>query len=144
MPIQPSDIVRIELEPKAFCYAKALLPPLACFYDRKTSTSSPSDDLGALLFKVWVSKPAWKNKRWVVVSHKPLTDAEQTPPIFFKKDKIDGSYYLYSGNQFSLATKSECAGLECAAVWDDVHIEERLRAHFSGERSIWTDALRCK
>jgi Immunity protein 26 len=138
------DIVRIDLDEQACCFAKLLVSPLFCFYDNRTprSDARPVVDPGAILFKVWVSKEGWTNTRWKVVGHEDLSDIEQESPTFFKIDPIKKDYYLYGNARFMPASREECIGLERAAVWDPVHVEERLRAHFAGERSIFADSLK--
>jgi hypothetical protein len=43
------------------------------------------------------------------------------------KHYSSGQLARYQDDTESPATPDECKGLECAAVWDPIHVEERLQ-----------------
>ena len=138
------DIVRIALGEQSVYYAKLLVFPLMSFFDICGLIEDPAPRLLSepMLFKIWVSKEGWQNKRWRKIGKEAVSPSERLSPEFFKIDKINGRYYKYKNGTFKLSTPGECVGLERAAVWDPVHVEERLKAHFSGETSIFETSLR--
>jgi hypothetical protein len=85
---------------------------------------------------------------WLVAGTIDLTEADLASPVFFKKDPINGALSIYVSDAESglsherPATKSEIEGLECAAVWDPQHVEDRLRDHFAGRTNKWVESLR--
>jgi len=88
---------------------------------------------------------AVKRGRWAVVGHIALDEALMNPPPFFMQDALrKDSFSLYQKGQIRPATKSECVGLERAAVWDPTHVEDRLRDHYAGRKNKWVESLKIR
>ncbi len=97
-------------------------------------------------FRIWVMKYAIGKKGWPLIGRLPVSAEESGDQWFFKKDRISGRLTKYQGATSSEipATVSECAGLECAAVWDPVHVESRLADAFAGRPSTIVESLKPK
>lgn len=60
---------------------------------------------------------------------------------FYKIDPISKKYAICVGGQEIPSTRTECLNLERAAVWDKVHVENRLLAISEGKECKWTVSL---
>jgi hypothetical protein len=87
---------------------------------------------------------------WEVVGRVPLSEDLKEIPRFFKQDMMNGAISIYQeipelAPYYEIpATLAEIEGLECAAVWDPEHVEDRLRDHFAGRPNIWVESLKIK
>ncbi|RHW42309.1 hypothetical protein D1B31_04785 [Neobacillus notoginsengisoli] len=78
-------------------------------------------------FIVGIYEYVLKSGDWTVVENRPFkSDGEAFPPPFCIIDSISGEYSIYQKGEIRSATKSECEGLEVAAVWADNHIIDRI------------------
>ncbi|WP_051118424.1 hypothetical protein [Vibrio campbellii] len=86
-------------------------------------------------------KNALGRNGWVKVgkinNHPMLNQTHQ----FDKFDLISKKFSIYSDGNETPATREECLGLECAAVWGKSHVEDRLLAKSQGEQCVWTTSL---
>ena len=139
------DFVKIRLDDKSHSYARVLDEPLFAFYDCVTSKDLSVEEVKKhqVLFKIWVMNRAVTSGRWSVVGNRPLEKEEQESPAFFKQDPVKpSSFVIYRNGVERRASYAECEGLECAAVWDPEHVEDRLRDHFSGKPNKWVESLK--
>jgi hypothetical protein len=139
------DLVKIQLDSQWHVYARVLKEPLFAFYDSRTDKELTFDEIKNLpvLFKIWVMKYAVTSGRWPVVGNYHLEESLKQVEKFFKQDCLNPqsiSIY-YEGHEIP-ATREECIGLECAAVWDPEHVEDRLRDHYAGKPNKWVKALK--
>lgn len=141
------NVVEIKL-PGAWAYAKVIRFPLMAFYAARTEKIA---DLSALQgerfsFRIWVMKYAVGKKGWPLIGNLPVSAEESTEPWFFKKDSISGRITKYRGStgEEISATVADCAGLECAAGWDPVHVESRLLDEFAGRPNVWVESMKTK
>jgi hypothetical protein len=122
------------------------------FYDRLIAEGEDVDvtqvRLAPIAFQVPVMDSAFKRGGgWRVIGQLPLGNDEPRDARFFKQDPISGRLsiywedHLHGGWHEVPATVEECSGLEQAAVWSAIHIEDRLRDHFAGRASKWVEAL---
>ena len=142
---QVGGILEIPLGDGTFCYAKALQNPLYGFFDLRVHSRPPISDIlvRPFLFKVWVMRFAETSGRWKRIGKEPISAAEEISPIFFKSDALHPERLsIYWDGVETPTTASEIRGLECAAVWDPEHVEERLRDHYSGQPNKWVQSLR--
>ena len=65
-------------------------------------------------------------------------------PVFYQFDQISKSFSHYFKLVENKASLEECIGLECVAVWNPEHVEERLLAVSLGKDSIWETSLRAE
>lgn len=138
------DFLRIDLGNGSFAFARVLDFPLVLFYDALAEKRLSINEIVASreLFKIWVMKSAFSSKKWEVIGNSPLDASLFESPVFFKVDPISKKYSLYQGGAEVLACREQCEGLERAAVWDPVHVEDRLRDYFNGVPNKWVESLR--
>jgi len=78
-------------------------------------------------FIVGVYKSALKSEDWTIVDSRPFNSEDESwPPPTCIYDSISGSYSIYHKGIIRDASKSECEGLETAAVWEAAHIIGRI------------------
>jgi hypothetical protein len=141
------NVVEIKL-PEGWAYGKVVVFPLMAFYAVRPKRVAKVNELQGerFTFRVWVMKYAIGKKGWPLIGGLPLSEDESVEPWFFKKDPISGriTRYLGSTSEEVLTTVAECSGLECAAVWDPIHIESRLRDEFAGRPNVWIQSMKAK
>jgi hypothetical protein len=65
----------------------------------------------------------------------------------FIQNTLDPSKFsLYDPNtgEMTPATKEQCIGLECAAVWEAEHVVDRINDHYAGRKNKWLEQLEIK
>lgn len=142
--VKPGDVLLIDLgDGRATC-ALVSTPPLVVFFDFVSTEAIEAELVLSLpvAFKVWVFKPVVGSGRWPRIGRVTMPPDLLEMPMMFMQDALSGALSLYhhrfaDTNFTRSATLSECAGLECAAVWNANHIEERLRARFDGGDDKW-------
>lgn len=142
------DVVRINLGDGFHSYARVLPEALFAFYDSRSKQDVPIDKIitSPVLFQVPVMDHAVKRGRWIVVGNAPLDQVLLNPPPRFIQDPLRKDHFsIYEkGGKIRPATREECVGLERAAVWEPMHIEDRLRDHYAGRKNKWVESLRMK
>ena len=84
---------------------------------------------------------ATRSGRWPIVGRAELaTVSDLDATVIFRQDKIS-AYESSTGTETPL-TFEEADRLECAAVWDPEHVEDRLRDYFSGVPNKWWASMR--
>ena len=94
-----------------------------------------------LCLTIGVMKNALGGYGWVKVgqiNHHPMLNQTHK---FYKFDLISKKFSIYSDGIETPATREECLELECAAVWEKSHVEDRLLAKSQGEQCVWTTSL---
>lgn len=140
------DVLAISLGDRTFAFGRVLTEPLVAFYDLR---KDDSPDLRKIIssnvaFTVCVMNYAITDGDWRVVGNVPLDPALKVEPLFFKKDPITRSLTIYrdSTGEERPATRSECEGIECAAVWEPKQIVDRLSDMFAQRPNKWVESLR--
>ena len=138
--------LKIPLGDGEYGYGRILEEALFAFYDIKASqpVSLMEVESKPILFKIWVMRNSVGSGRWEIVGNKPLEENLKGQPHFFKIDPISKAISIYHRSQERPATVEECEGLECAAVWSAVHVEDRLRDHFLGRPNKWVEIMKIK
>ncbi|MDP4147334.1 MAG: Imm26 family immunity protein [Bacillota bacterium] len=78
-------------------------------------------------FTVGIYKDVLQSGQWLIVDSRPFKDDDEAwPPPMCTIDMISGRYSIYHKGQFRASSKSECDGLEQAAVWEAEHIVDRI------------------
>jgi hypothetical protein len=142
----PGNVAEIEIPGPFYCYGIVIASPLMGFFDIRSDKHLTCDLLSGkpLAFRVWVMKYAIGKNGWKIIGQLPLSDEMKDDPWFFKKDRISGKLTKYRHNDERPASKEECLGLECAAVWDPEHIVSRLDDHFESRPNKWAEAMKIK
>jgi len=84
---------------------------------------------------------------WEIKGVADLETKFQILPNQFIQDIINPlQFRIYHPNtgEMKAATKQEVMGLECAAVWEPEHIEDRLLDYFEHRPNIWHEAIKIK
>lgn len=143
------DIVRIDLGQGGHSYGQVADEPLLVFFDAVFTEAPPPEQAVKLpvLFRIWVNNDAVQKGVWAVVGNRPLATENAVEPYFYKQDAISGALSVYHSSYVDTgwerpASEAECEGLECAAVWEAEHVEDRLRDHFAGRPNAWLESLR--
>jgi hypothetical protein len=145
--------VEIDLHDGAKAYGRVLEEPLVAFYATRTLDGEATPSLAEIAgwpvaFKIWVMNYAVTKGRWKVIGTLPLSPDLQAKPDFFKRDVMSGRLTIHDDNApphyERPATLAECEHLECAAVWEPEHVEDRLRDYFAGRSNRWVESLRIK
>ena len=115
------------------CLGQMLEEPEIAFFDPASKDR--------VLFRLWVHKSAYNRGRWQKVSEEPISKDLTIQAPRFKKDPISGKLSIYVNGEESPAKLSECVNLECAAVWEPEHVEDRLRDHFENRENVWVKSM---
>jgi hypothetical protein len=141
-------IVHIPLGDGSHSYAQMLDDPEYGFFDLRSTVEVPVEEIvsHAVIFRLWVMRYAHSQGRWLKVGEAELPTSLRVPVLRFNQDPIDPNQIrlTYDGCNGPHAELSDCKGLECAAVWDPDHVEDRLRDYFSGLPNKWALSLRPK
>lgn len=144
------DYFQIELGAGLLAYGRVLQSPIYAFYNVITTTPLTTSELDrkALLCKICVMKYAWKKTNWKIIGYSELPIELCQRVWFAKQDSISGELTMYSEWEGKVAekkaTRKQLLGLECAAVWDPDHVEDRLRDHYNGVENKWVKNLALK
>ena len=140
------DILAIPLGDGSFAFAQVLRDPLLAFFSLRSNVITHADEIvqSSVLFVVPVMNYAIRDGVWMVVGNSAIGSSLQKEPLFFKKDAVSGDLSIYKDSTAEEwpATKEECLGLECAAVWEPEHVEDRLRDYFAGVPNKWVECLK--
>lgn len=130
------DIFRIAITNGAVAFAQALNEPEYAFF-----SENPLEVQGqSPLFRIWVHNSA--PKKWNRLGNSLPSGVLDVEVRRFKKDAITGALSTYMGGNENPATLEEVKNLECAAVWEEPHIIERLEDHFAGRTNKWFESLK--
>jgi hypothetical protein len=145
----PGSILEIQLEDQSLAYAQVLKTGVA-FFDLNAKDSLT--DLHVILekpvlFIIEIYDHIITKGRWKIVGTLPIRPDLIKPPLQFIQDQLaPDKFELYdpiSGDIYP-ATRDECIGLECAAVWEAEHVEGRLIDHYNNRENIWVKMLSMK
>lgn len=129
-----SDGAILELDAHGYtCRAQMLQFPEIAFFDPANSDK--------VIFRLWVHQSAYTKGRWLKIDRQPISRELLKQVPRFKKDTIAGSLSIYVDGQESHATAEECLNLECAAIWDPEHVEDRIRDYCENRENIWVKSL---
>ncbi len=149
--ITEGSILEIKIEGQYYVYAQILAKGRGyAFFDFKSEEKI--NDLTILLkskvlFIVALYNYIVTKGIWVKIGRLPIREDLQVLPMKFIQDRQNPSHFqLYNPNTgvITQATREECEGLECAAVWAENHVEERIRDYYLGVPNIWLENLKIK
>ena len=84
---------------------------------------------------------------WQIIGSLDFESNLKKLPMTFIQDSIDPlKFRIYNPNtgEIKPTTKSQCIGLECAAVWEPNQIEDRLIDFFENRPNKWVESLKIK
>ena len=140
--ITEGAILEIYIENKYYVYAQILGKAGYVFFDLK-STCKLSDftklERSKILFFVSVYNDVVNQGRRLKVGKLTIREELKIQPMQFIQDPLKpNSFELYNPNtgEITKASKSECKGLEVAAVYEAEDIEERISDYFAGRVNL--------
>ena len=143
------NIIKIGINENIFGFGRIVEGGFIEFYDLKLSNDQIEGIneklIGSkVIFTLSVHKSWEKNKNWEVVG-KNLNNVSSIPSQFMQSigNQNDIKIIDSTGNSRP-ATKDEVKGIERLAVWEDNHVEDRLRDYFDGKQNIWVEHLKPK
>jgi hypothetical protein len=144
---KPGSFLRIPLADGSFGYGRVLKMPHDAYYDYRTGT--PDSDLDRIasvpiLFKIAVRH--MDERGWEVIGWRRLEEQFSQPIVQFMQDIgnfRDCTIFDTAGNS-RRAEPQECIGLECAAVWEEENVEERLLDTFMGQPNASVEHLKVR
>lgn len=140
--------IQIDLSNAVVCYGQVVSKAEIAFFNyfgKPKSAEAMSEIYSRpVLFVISVMNSAIKSGRWPVVDRTELSEELKRPRNYFIQDKITKQISIYKSDDGSMrpAGIAEIDGLECAAVWDAEHVEDRLRDHHMGQKNVWTEQLK--
>jgi hypothetical protein len=140
-------VLRVPLSPEQACFAVTLPEVDFAFFGPLAAEDAGSARLfeHPMLFRVAVHKAAWCTGRWSRIGKVAVPPEVLAPaPKFIQDPSNPRKFELYFDGQIKVATRTECEGLERAAVWDPDHVEQRLRDQLAGVPNVWVEQLRIK
>jgi hypothetical protein len=140
-------VLAVPLAGKRVCIALTLPEADFAFFGPEAVQDATTDKLFThrKLFRVAVHKSAWSTGRWQRVAKLAVPSALLVPEPKFIQDTLNpNKFELYVGGQISPASREDCVGLECAAVWDPEHVEQRLQDHLAGVPNTSVEGLRIR
>lgn len=99
------------------------------------------------LFFIGVYDDIITNGDWLIVGRLPIRkEFEIVPNQYIQHigEKIEFEIYNPNTGKIVAATREQCLGLECCAVWDKEHVEERLENYYSGTVNKWVEDMKIK
>lgn len=144
---QIGNIIRIKIDEDAYGFGRVVEGGFIEFYDVKLNGSQELENrLGdaRVLFTLSVHKSWKKNENWEVVGNNP-NRISGIPYQFMQNLANPQDIQLIDPNGGARkAAFEEVQGLERLAVWEDNHVEDRLRDHFAGKPNVWVEHLKPK
>jgi Immunity protein 26 len=138
------NVLAIPLGDGTHVFALTLPEADFAFFDSRSSEPDPPADLLSrpVLFRVAVHQSAWAAGRWPRVAKVLVPPHLLRSQAKFIQDALHPEKFeIYLAGAVRSASRSECHGLERAAVWDPEHVEERIFSHYAGVPSKWVKSL---
>lgn len=140
-------VLSVHVGGAAVCLAVTLPEADFAFFGPSSLKDAASSALFShpALFIISVHKTAWSTGRWLKIGKVEVPSHLLAPqPKFIQDGLKPNKFSLYIGGVIRSATRAECEGLECCAVWDPEHVEQRLQDHLAGVPNKWVEQLRIK
>lgn len=149
--ITEGAVLEINIENQYYVYSQILSKGLGyAFFDFKTKEKLKDLNIlqnSQVLFIVMVYSDIITKGVWLKVGKLPIRNDLLVLPMKYIQDNLNpDKFELYNPNtgEINKATREECEGLECAAVWEANHVEDRIRDHYLGVPNIWLESLKIK
>jgi len=145
------SILEINIENQYFAYAQILKKGLGYAFFNFKSFEKLLDisvlNKAKVIFIVMVYNDVITKGIWVKIGKLDIRDELKELPMQFIQDSQNpNNFEIYNPNtgEISKATKEQCLGLECAAVWEANHIEDRIRDYYNSIPNVWVEQLKIK
>jgi hypothetical protein len=149
--ITEESILEINIQNQYFVYAQILKKSLGyAFFDYKTKNKITDFEVlrhANVLFILKVYNDIVNHGKWIKVGKLSIRkDLLELPMEFIQDIQNPNNFELYNPNngEITPATKEQCIGLECCAVWEAEHVESRIADYYKGKQNIWVEQLKIK
>lgn len=130
-------VMEINIDNEYYVYAQSYPYNKEVIFDYRST--EPLKDLSVLLsakqlFRITVYRRVIGSGYWKKVGKLPLREdllPVQMQCVYREYDNVQFEIYNPATGIMTPSTKEECRGLEPAAVWDYMHIEQRIRDFFN-------------
>lgn len=145
------SILKVKLANTTFGLARVIGGGFIEFYDISITNEGLIEVVNTLkqhkvIFTLSVHKSWKKNSGWESIGNS--MDSIPSPPKQFMQNfaNLDDIKIINPDGSMAVSTREEIVkqGIERVAVWEDNHIEDRLRDYFSGVPNRWLDQLGVK
>lgn len=143
----PGFIYEIVLANASLAYALIVNTVESVFFDINPKVRPLVDDIlnSPVLFRTMVMHSALR--KWKHIASVKVPEQFASPGRYYREDAAHKGRFaiveIYSPHFNGIpATREECVGLECDAVWSQNHIEDRLLDEFNGKTSRWGGPLK--
>lgn len=134
--IKLGDVYAIPLPNGKYAFGRVFKDAGFGVYEHIGESMGNSPENENYQFNVGLYKHVLKSGEWTFIENRPFKNEEEAfPPPMCIIDQISGKYKIYYKGEIRKATKSECEGLEIAAVWADNHIVDRIMGDDKWHRS---------
>ncbi len=149
--ITEGAILEISIENEYYVYAQILKNRLGyAFFDFKSE--SKLIDLSVLIkanviFILMVYDDVVTEGRWLKVGKLTIREDLLIQPMKFIQNEAninDFEFYNPNTGEIIKAERSQCLGLERAAVWEVNHVEDRIRDFYLGISNVWLEQMKIK
>lgn len=140
----------IELSNGKYAYGRILPMATYAFYDLYSDMALSDINIiqkSNVIFICSVYNYAISKGIWKVIGLLELEQNFKILPLQFIQDRHNLEIVrLYDPNtgEMKPAKIIDCIGLECAAVWEPTHINDRLIDYFEGKPNKWVEVLKLK
>ncbi|MFD2232105.1 Imm26 family immunity protein [Alkalimarinus sediminis] len=94
--------------------------------------------LQPILFRVSANSDAILDGHWLKIGKAKISKELSKPiPRYIQDALSPDKYEIYERGVTRKATRDECLGLECVAVWAVNHVTDRVRDHYNGVPNVW-------
>ena len=143
----PGNVIEILLEDESISYGLVIREPLIAFsrltYSTKVEISA--ELFTDIAFQTWCHNESIGKNGWSIVGYINLSEISLPAENFYRYDPISQEFFHYIDNTNDIPVQREdCIDMECAAVWDKNHIEQRLYALKTGKSCIWLESLKAE
>ena len=148
--ITEGAILEIKIEGQYYVYAQIVSEADCAFFNYKSTVKLKDFSVlenANVLFIIAVYDDVITQGKWLKVGKSNIREDLKNKPMKFIQDPINqNNFELYNPNtgEISKATKEQCIGLECAAVWEANHVEDRIRDYYLGIPNIWLEQTKIK
>ena len=114
------------------------------FFDAKTKDDLTVEKIvkQPVLFRFAVDSYAVSKFIWLKVGKAPLSEELKTPQEMYIQNALrPDKFEIYCAGEIRPATREECEGLECCAVWSPEQAIDRINDFYSGVQNRWANSL---
>jgi hypothetical protein len=143
------NIIKIKIDDNTFGFGRIITGGFIEFYDFISTETQSEDSLekiigSKVIFTLSIHKSWKKNGNWEIIGNNS-NDIPNIPDQFMQNLSDPTNIKIIdSSGSARKATLEEVQGVERLAVWEDNHVEDRLRDHFNGKPNAWVEQLKPK